>query len=197
MRRARAVWLLLLLALILSSCAGRDFTRPAPDTLVLGKTTYVEINARFGSPFSQSTLVRNEKTIGQASYAYASTGGQAIASGVTPGRGIDFFFVDQVLVGHEFVSSFAADNTDFDETRAASIKKGETTRAEIERLFGPPHGLHVYPLIAGRDDTALVWSFVQVRAAGFSVKVYQKKLVVSMSPAGIVTDVQLTVSGER
>jgi hypothetical protein len=55
----------------------------------------------------------------------------------------------------------------------------------------------VYPLIAGRDDTALVWSFVQVRAAGFSVKVYQKKLVVSMSPAGIVTDVQLTVSGER
>jgi hypothetical protein len=54
---------------LMAGCAGRDFTRPAPESLVLGKTTYAEINARFGSPYRESTLIKNEKTLRMASYA--------------------------------------------------------------------------------------------------------------------------------
>ncbi|HET6366579.1 MAG TPA: hypothetical protein VFG27_05095 [Pseudomonadales bacterium] len=54
------------LALLAAACAGKDFTRPAPDTLVLGKTTYAEINGRYGSPYREGRLMKNEKNVRQA-----------------------------------------------------------------------------------------------------------------------------------
>lgn len=51
-------------------------------------------------------------------------------------------------------------------------------------------------MIAGKDDTGLGWSYNQVRG-GFAIKIHQKALVVSVNPAGVVTDVQMTMSGER
>lgn len=64
-------------------------------------------------------------------------------------------------------------------------------------LFGPPTGMQIYPMVAGKDDTGLGWTYAQVRGSAFSLKVYQKAVVVSVNPAGVVTDVQLTASGER
>jgi hypothetical protein len=52
-------------------------------------------------------------------------------------------------------------------------------------------------MVPGKDDTGLGWSYSQVRGSALSLKIYQKALVVSVAPAGVVTDVQLTVSGER
>lgn len=175
-------------------CAGRDFTRPTPESLVLGKTTYPEINGRFGSPFRESTVIKNEKTLRMASYAYATSGGEPLVGGVTPARGIDFAFLDQVLVSYQFVSSFKADHTDFDENKVPSIKKGVTTRDEVIAMLGPPGGMQIYPMVAGQDDTGLGWSYAQVRGL---MKIYQKVLVVTVNPGGVVTDVQMTVSGER
>lgn len=175
---------------LMAGCAGRDFTRPAPESLVLGKTTYAEINARFGSPYRESTLIKNEKTLRMASYAYATTGGDPLVSGVTPARSIDFAFLDQVLVSYQFASSFKADHTDFDENKVPSIKKGVTTRDEVIALLGPPTGMQIYPMVPGKDDTGLGWSYSQVRGSALSLKIYQKALVVSVAPAGVVTDVQ-------
>jgi hypothetical protein len=164
---------------------------------VLGKTTYAEINGRFGSPYRESTVIKNEKTLRMASYAYATAGGDPLATGVTPARSIDFACLDQVLVSYQFVSSFKADHTDFDENKVPTIKKGVTTRDEVVALLGPPTGMQIYPMVAGKDDTGLGWSYGQVRGSAFSLKVYQKAVVVSVDPAGVVTDVQLTASGER
>jgi len=138
-----------------------------------------------------------EDALRMASYAYATAGGDPLASGVTPARSIDFAFLDQVLVSYQFVSSFKADHTDFDENKVATIKKGVTTRDEVVALLGPPTGMQIYPMVAGKDDTGLGWSYAQVRGSAFSLKVYQKTVVVSVNPAGVVTDVQLTASGER
>ena len=66
---------------------------------MLGKTTYAEINGRFGSPYRESTVIKNEKTLRMASYAYAAAGGDPLASGVTPAR------------------SIKANHTDFDENK--------------------------------------------------------------------------------
>ena len=173
--RRRSPWCSGFAALILlAGCAGRDFTRPAPESLVLGKTTYAEINGRFGSPYRESTVIKNEKTIRMASYAYAASAGEPLVGGVTPARGIDFGFVDQV----------------------PSIKKGVTTRDEVIALLGPPTGVQTYPMIAGKEDTGLGWMYTQVKG-GFGIKIHQKTVVISVNPAGVVTDVQLTVSGER
>ena len=118
-------------------------------------------------------------------------------SGVTPARSIDFAFLDQVLVSYQFTSSFKADHTDFDENKVPSIKKGVTARDEVIALLGPPTGMQIYPMVPGKDDTGLGWSYSQVRGSALSLKIYQKALVVSVALAGVVTDVQLTVSGER
>ena len=196
MRRPTPWCLGLILLVLTAACAGRDFTRPAPESLVLGKTSYAEINGRFGSPYRESTVIKNEKTLRVASYVYAASAGESLVGGVTPARGIDFAFLDQVLVSYQFVSSFKADHTDFDETKVPSIKKGVTTRDEVIALLGPPTGMQIYPMIAGKDDTGLGWSYSQVRG-GFSIKIHHKALVVSVNPAGVVTDVQMTTTGER
>ncbi len=190
-------WMALGLAVLAAGCAGTDFTRPAPETLVLGKTTYAEINARYGSPYREGSLLKNDKNVRQATYAYAATGGEPLVSGVTPARAMTYSFLDQVLVGHEFTSSFKSDNTDFDATRIPQIKKGETTRAQVVALLGPPTGSWIYPMVKNEDDQGLVWIYGQTRASGFSISVHQKLLVLTVSPAGTVTEVEFTASGER
>jgi len=191
MRSARAWWVLVGIVLVAAGCAGKDFTRPAPESLVLGRTTYGEINGRFGSPYREGTLVKNDRMV------YSTVGGEPVAAGVTPARGIDFFFLDEMLVGHQFASSFKVDHTDFDDQKAPGIRKGESTRGDVVSLLGPPSGVQIYPLVAGKDDTGLLWTYVQVRTTGLSLKIYQKQLTVTVNSTGVVTDVQLTISGER
>ena len=60
MNRSRRIVLLSLttLAALLNGCAGRDFERPSPDSLALGKTTYAEIIA---SPASWVEITANER----------------------------------------------------------------------------------------------------------------------------------------
>src|SRR5215510_802386 len=67
MRRPTPWCLGLVLLVLTAGCAGRDFTRPAPESLVLGKTTYAEINGRLGSPYREATVIKNEKTLRVAS----------------------------------------------------------------------------------------------------------------------------------
>ena len=54
-----------------------------------------------------------------------------------------FYFFDEVLVGHEFLSSWAEDHTDFDEKKVSTIVKGKTTRAEVIQLLGQLHAADV------------------------------------------------------
>ena len=144
----------LALALVaFGGCAGRDFTRPPADTLTLGKTTEQEIRQRFGDPYRQGTVVRNGETMKSLRYGYAS-GAASLAGGVTPSRGMSFYFWNDTLVGHEFTSSFDTDTTDFDAKKVPQIRKGETSESEVTALLGSPHGAYVYPLIPGHAYSA-------------------------------------------
>jgi hypothetical protein len=93
--------------------------------------------------------------------------------------------------------SYKDDLTDFDETKVAEIRKGDTKRAEVERLFGQAGGLYTYPLIKTKRENALVYLYSQTRSAPFSVKMYLKKLVVTVDETGTVTDVEFNTSGEK
>jgi hypothetical protein len=181
---------------LLGGCAGRDFLRPPADAFRIGTTTETQIRERFGTPYQEGTAVKHGETMTTLNYAYAS-GAASLAGGVTPARAQGFYFWKGVLVGHEFTSSFDADKTDFDASKARQIRKGETTESGVTALLGAPHGAHTYPLLPDRSDRGLVYLYAQTRGTAFNLKVYQQLLVVTVGPDGVVREVQLTSSGER
>jgi len=109
--------------------------RPQADSLQLGTTTYDQVLQRYGDPRRTGTQVRNGETLKTVSYAYAV--GTPFVDDV-PARASGFYFLNGVLVGYEYLSSFREDKTDFDETKVQQIKKGETTRWRVIELFGQP-----------------------------------------------------------
>ena len=196
MRKFLAGWSLAA-AVLLSGCAGTNFVRPDSSSLVMGQTTYAQIVASMGMPRREGTVQKNDKTINTAQYAYASVGGKPLHPSATPARGINYYFVGGTLVGHEFLSSFAEDHSDFDDSRVKDIVKGKTTRAELTQLLGKPSGAYVYPMIKLEKGEALVYAYTEVTGSAFNMKVYSKKLVVTFDGAGVAADVEYSSSGSR
>ena len=182
----------IIVVLFLASCAGTNFVRPESGSLSLEKTTYQDIINKFGKPYQEGTTLKNEKMIKTASYAYSSAGGTALYEGVTPARAMAFHFLDNLLVGYEFSSSYKEDHSDFDDSKLGLIKKGETTRSQVVSLLGAPKGKYIFPLIKDREDDATVYMYNQFK----SFKIYRKLLVVSFKN-DIVSDVEFTLSGEK
>jgi len=190
-------WMIAFFALALSGCAGTDFVRPDTDFLKNGQTTYAQVIARMGAPRREGSVVKNERTIKTASYAYAATGGKPLHEGVTPARAMGFYFYDDTLVGHEFISSWAEDNSDFDESKVKDIVKGKTTRAELAQLLGKPAGHYIHPLIKPATGDAAVYAFAETSGSVFNLKFFRKVLVVTFDTAGVVADVDYSSSGSR
>ena len=192
-RRILAVLTLLLLS---AGCAGRDFKRPALESLAVGQATEAEIRQRFGAPYREGTVLKNNETMKILSYAYA-TSASSVPGGVVPARAQEFYLWRDVLVGHHFTSSFPDDGTDFDGAKAPQIKKGETTEPAVVSLLGSPHGVYRYPLIADRDARAAVYLFEQVKGSAFNLKFYRQILVVQYDAAGVVKEIEYTATGDR
>jgi hypothetical protein len=185
-----------LVLLAVTGCAGRDFVRPQTDSLLLSKTSEAEIRQRFGKPYREGTVVKNGQTLKALSYAYAE-GGPSLAGGVVPSRGQGFYFLDGILVGHDFTSSFGEDKTDFDIAKVKQIREGQATEASVVDLLGKPHGVYLYPLVKDRSDRAVVYQYQQTRGTAFNLKFYNQLLVVTLDSNGVVKIVELTSTGER
>ena len=186
---------LLAAALMLSGCAGSNFVRPDPSRLTLGKTTQADVVRDFGAPWRQGQGLKNGQTVSTLSYAYAEAGGAPYRPGVTPARAQVFHFHNNLLVGHEFASSWAADHTDFDDTKVDQIAKGRTTRDEVQRMIGRPGGTFVYPMIKAQAGDALVYVYSETRQTGFASFSFKRKLlVVTLNAAGVVEDVDYSTS---
>ena len=185
------------LCILLTGCAGTNFVRVADDALVLGETTSEQITARLGSPYREGTVTKNDQQIKTASYAYASTGGEAAAEGVTAARSQGFYFFNNKVVGYEFISSWKEDSTNFDSGKISQIKKGESTRSDVLRLLGNPGGKYIYPVIPNSGEDAVNYFYNQTTGSAFNIKFYQKQLVVTFNNQGIVTNVEFTESGKK
>ena len=185
------------LAWMLCSCAGTDFVRPDPASLKNWETTYTQAVQRFGKPFREGTVVKNDQTIKALSYAYASAGGKPLHDGAIAARALGLYFYNDVLVGNEFVSSWSEDNTDFDESKVGQITKGKTTRAELVQLLGKPSGYYIYPMIKSKDADAAVYAFSEVQGSMFNRKTFRKTLAVTVDAKGVVSDVEFSSSGSK
>jgi hypothetical protein len=181
----------------LCSCAGTDFVRPDPGSLKNGETTYAQTIQKLGKPFREGTVLKNDQTIKTLSYAYASAGGKPLHDGAIAARALGLYFYNDVLVGHEFVSSWSEDNTDFDDSKVGQITKSKTTRSELVQLLGKPSGYYVYPMIKSREGDAAVYAFSEVLGGMFNRKVYRKTLAVTFDNKGVVSDVEFSSSGSN
>ena len=166
------------------------------ESLAVGTVTEAEIRQRFGTPYREGTVLKNNETMRTLAYAYATTASSA-PGGVVPSRGQGFYFWRDVLVGHDFTSSFGEDKTDFDPAKAQQIKKGETTEAAVVALLGRPHGIYTYPLINDRDARGAVYLYQETKGTTPNLKFHTQILVVQFDPAGVVKEVEFTATGQR
>ena len=60
---------------------------------------------------------------------YLHAAGRAAPDGLALERSMTFFFRNAILVGHQIVSSFPDDRTDFDDAKVKAIRVGATTRS--------------------------------------------------------------------
>jgi hypothetical protein len=185
------------LALVVAGCAGSSFMRQPDEALVLGRTSYQEIRQRLGAPYREGTVVKNGKQLTTLTYAYATAGGTPAYDGVVATRTQGFYFFEDRLAGHEFVSTWKEDLTDFDGAKVTEIKNGSSTRAEVVRLIGAPGGKYAYPMIANSDERADVYLYAHVKGSAFNMKLYEKLLVVTYDQRGIVTNVDYKESGQK
>ncbi len=185
------------LALMLAGCAGTDFVRITDDSLILRQTTYDQIIARLGPPYREGLVTKNNQQMKAISYGFSSASGEAVAEGVTPARSQAFFFFNNKMVGYEFVSSWKADSSNFDGTKVSLIRKGESTRNDVIRLLGKPGGKYIYPIIPNNNEEAMNYLYAQTKGSAFSLKVYQKQLIVTFNQRGIVTNIEYTEAGQK
>ena len=179
---------------VLAGCAGKDFVRPDSGALKNGQTTYNEIIGQFGKPYAEGTVLKNDKSVKSISYAYASVGGKSHRGG-TPARAMGFYFFDDTLVGYEFISSFAEDNTDFNEMKLNEITEGKTTLDEVIQLLGEPGGYYIYPLIESKSKEASAYAYSETKGSVFNMKMFRKVLVITYDSSRVVTKVEYTSSG--
>jgi len=192
-----AAYLTIVLAIVVVGCAGPNFAKQSDDALVLGQTSRQDILQRLGSPYREGTVTKNGKQLKTLTYNFATTGGIPVREGVTPTRGQGFYFLDDKLAGYDFNSSWKEDQTNFDGAKVPEIKKGVSTRDDVQRLVGRPGGKYAYPLIADQNRQADVYLYAETRGGPINVKFYQKHLVVTYDERGVVSNVDYQEVGQK
>ena len=178
-----------------SVCFAQDIPRQPPEKFVVGTTLRKQVTDEFGAPKQQGQTTKNGQNVWSLMYTHGSAFGTAHKEGVTPGRAHVFYFLNDLLVGYEFVSSFANEHTDFDEKNVEQILKGKTTRDEVVRLMGRPGGRLIHPMIKPTTGDALTYGYAEVRRTGFvSFSIARKTLVVTFDAEGVVSDLEFSTS---
>lgn len=180
-------WAACAAALALAACAT-GFARPAPEVLKLGETTPAQVIERLGAPTAREAIERNGRPLTLLAYVYTTEAERNHGDrGVIAARNLYLFFHEDRLVGHEFRSSIEADHTDFDARKVRAIVKGQSTRADVEQLLGPPGGFLTYPVVPASLGQAWVYGYSQERRIPFGQPIrFTKTLVVTFDAGGTV-----------
>jgi hypothetical protein len=179
-------------SVVLCGCAGstrNSFVRPSEGELIVGESSRADVIRRLGKPGNVTRTISDGKQLDLATYD--QFGGRTARFHVIPVRCISFTFFNDKLVGQEFMSTSKEDSTDFDETKVASISKGQSKIDDVIALLGRPSGERVYPLIPGVDDREYLYVYVECKKARWitDTTLLTKRLVVSVNRAGTVTSI--------
>jgi hypothetical protein len=184
-----------ILAVVLAGACllGADFSRPDPASFTLGQTTEQEVRARFGKPSGQVNARVGDKLVTTVRYAYAEARSVAV-----PVRIMAYAFHEGRLVGFDYMSSFAADQTVFDELAAKRIRRGISTRAEVLDLMGKPSGQFIYPSsyagLPGHHADVYSHSRSEKLPSGVTLETTTKVLTVVFDEHDVVAETHLVVT---
>jgi hypothetical protein len=185
------------LALGVAGCgtAGRQFERIENESLVIGKTSTREITTRLGKPEERKEISVNGIKLDVLTYAYI-TAWSTTANGQTLRHYCQTFYFDQDrLVGHEYVSARPTESTDFDETLVGRIQEGKTTREEVEQMLGTLCGYRTYPFVeAGRLQA--IYTYFHV-SCGTPRIPYRKVLLLEYGTDSVVVKQSIVISGHK
>jgi len=190
----RSVRVGILTAVLAGACLlGADFGRPDPASFTLGQTTEQEIRARFGTPAGETAARVGGKLVTTLRYAYAEARSVAV-----PVRTMAYAFHEGRLVGFDYMSSFAADQTAFDELPLKRIKGGQTTRTEPLALFGKPTGQFIYPSFyasaPGRRADVYSHSRSEKLSSGVTLETTTKVLTITFDENDVVVETHLVIT---
>lgn len=165
-------------ALLLLGCSaqvGQDFKKPSSDALILGQSTYTQAIDQLGKPHKEAIKTVNNQQINEVTYLFVDTSGEGVESRVVPAKILRLSFSDNKLVGQYFLSSFKLDNTDFDDSKASMIKKGETSYSQVIAMLGNPTGVRIAPLVA----------LPSVKGISYGISVTKKRVIGSGSDSSM------------
>jgi hypothetical protein len=190
----RSVRVGILTAVLAGACLlGTDFSRPDPGSFTLGQTTEQEIRARFGKPAGEAAARIGGKLVTTLRYAYAEARSIAV-----PVRTMAYAFHEGRLVGFDYMSSFAADQTGFDELALKRIKRGETTRIEALDMVGKPSGQFIYPsayaTAPGRRADVYSHSRSEKLSSGVTLETTTKVLAIMFDEHDVVVEATLVIT---
>lgn len=193
-----------LVSFALSGCIGRDFKPPPLDDLTLGTTSPRDVIGRLGEAYQERTrliaagetlIYRNpldpvvmDGTYTTFVYTFADAAGAPVFGGTSPARTLALEFRDNRLFYYCYASSFQEDATNFDEAKIAAIRKGETTKAEVQTLIGKPSGRAMYPEIRIEDGERYIYTYSAVRP--LDRQATRKRLDILFDVAGKVVDLR-------
>lgn len=163
--------------LVVGCTTGRDFAKPAADTIAPGTTTRAEILGKFGEPYRQSSLVRSDATgaaqpaspvalapiggtFASLTYVYADRSATLLYGGPPTAKSVTFIFWNDTLVGYNYISNFDADSSNFDESRIGALEKGKSLKPDVVALLGQPTGRRIYPLIRDNGNEVFIYEYV-------------------------------------
>jgi len=184
-----------ILAVVLAGACllGADFSRPDPASFTLGQTTEQEVRARFGKPSGQVNARVGDKLVTTLRYAYAEARSVAV-----PVRIMAYAFHEGRLVGFDYMSSFAADQTVFDELAVKRIRRGISTRAEVLDLLGKPSGQFIYPSsyagTPGHHADVYSHSRSEKLSSGVTLETTTKVLTIVFDEHDVVAETHLVVT---
>jgi hypothetical protein len=185
--------------ILLAACAvGAPFVRPPADAIRLGETTRAQVIALLGPPKEEERIVVRGKELRGITYLYAGDTEPSKVPGTLGLRQLGFVLADDVVVGEIFLSSFASDHSDFDESRVGEIVKGTTTCDAVMRKFGRP-GWRVIPPATEHEGDALViaYTFKYMKRPVLQFKSFEKSLAVRCDSSGVVREVSYGELGDR
>jgi hypothetical protein len=190
----RSVRVGILTAVLAGACLlGAGFSRPDPGSFTLGQTTEQEIRARFGKPAGEAAARIGGKLVTTLRYAYAEARSIAV-----PVRTMAYAFHEGRLVGFDYMSSFSADQTGFDELALKRIKRGESTRIEALDMVGKPSGQFIYPsayaTAPGRRADVYSHSRSEKLSSGVTLETTTKVLTIMFDEHDVVVEATLVIT---
>ena len=184
------------LSLTISGCLhverGESFNSSKMAQLSVGNTTKKDFASLFGQTYRTNLYEKDGKKIEILIYQ----NGQITTSSNMKYRSLTGEFIDNILNGYIFQSSFENDSTNFDESKRLSLTRNKTAKSEVLNILGKPHGivrlptmLNIAPLEMPIFDGSEVWIYWFPEFLSKNSEDYiEKKLVLKFDEKGILTD---------